>query len=360
MREPAADGPVLYCPIAPAVHPQAERIEAECRAWLGSWGLFADEAGRARLTGARAGELSARVLPRGSAEGVRLSADFQMWLFAFDDALDDALGEEGEEAAPGVCAPLLRVLDAPCAGPGGDRWARALREIRLRVQALATPVQLDRWVAATGHFLTGRARESARGRAAPLPSLNDYASHRLRSGAVRACVTLMDVVEGYELPPADAGRAEVRALTEMCAVLVCWDNDIVAARHEERHRAAPRPNLVDVTGHEYDCPPAEALARAVAARDRVMQRFQAVRTRAEPVAADPVRRYLGGLGTWVRGNLDWSVRSARHRPDGAPAAGRVRLTGTPPGRDEGPLPLPAVAWWWQLPSDAREQGPGPG
>ncbi|ARQ70542.1 terpene synthase family protein [Streptomyces marincola] len=349
---PVTDPPVLYCPIAPAVHPQAERIEAECRAWLAAWGLFADEAGRARLAGARAGELAARVLPRGSSEGVRLVADYRMWLFAFDDLA--GAGTAAHRSWPGLATAscrLRRVLDAPWADPGGDPWARALRELRLRVEALATPVQLDRWIAATGHYLAGLAWEGAHRRTGATPSLNDWAVHHLHSGAAPACVALLDVVEGYELPTAQALRPEIRALTEMCATLVAWDGDIVA-RARGVSRPGDRRDLVDLTAREYGCPPAQALLRAVAGRDRVMQRFQALRARVEPGAPEPVRRYLAGLSTWVRGHLDWSVRPDGYRRGGVLTPGRVRLSGRPSAPDDRPLPLPALAWWWRMPGDA--------
>ena len=67
--------------------------------------------------------------------------------------------------------------------------------------------------------------------------------------------------------------------------------------------------------HGTEIPP-EALPEAITSRDAVMDLYLQLYQRVEPVVCDATRRYLSGLSAWIRGNLDWSINSARYRRPG--------------------------------------------
>ena len=79
--------PPLYCPIAPAMHPNAKAIDDGSIAFIERHGLSSPHQ-RVRLEAALNG-VAGRLTPHGSLERVRLLSDLLLWLFTFDDLADE-------------------------------------------------------------------------------------------------------------------------------------------------------------------------------------------------------------------------------------------------------------------------------
>jgi hypothetical protein len=175
-----------------------------------------------------------------------------------------------------------------------------------------------------------------------MPTIDEYAVARIRNGAMEVSCACLEVAEGYEAPFNETEGPDVRALTEMASALVGYDNDI-ASYYKEHSRSDCKLNLVDVIAHEREQTPDEALPEAIAFRDAVMALYLQLCQRVEPVVSDATRRYMSGLSAWIRGNLDWSMNSARYRRPGGPTVQvSSELTRPLPAF----TPPPGVAWWW--------------
>ncbi|MFE6894634.1 terpene synthase [Streptomyces sp. NPDC057694] len=340
--------PPFFCPLPSALHPDWEKVNLRSVEWLESFGLFDSVHQYERLVDARVGELVGRVSPRGRTEAIQVVADFYQWLFAFDDAYCDegALGTRPDLLVVEL-ARFLRAAEVPGRPlrDGETGYLAALRDLRLRLEEIATPAQLNRWVEALRGYLYFQVWEAANRSRGEIPALDDYAVARLQSGAVKATMTLLDVAEGYELPAADMDHPRTRALTEMACAVVDWDNDI-ASHHKESLRAGDGQNLRDVLAHEHGLSAQDALERAIAMRDRVMCRFLALKEAADAVSSPAERRYTASLGDWIRANLDWQVSTNRYRNPGQPVALASGFAARPSDDSAEPLPVPSVQWWW--------------
>jgi hypothetical protein len=164
---------------------------------------------------------------------------------------------------------------------------------------------------------------------------------------MKPSVALLDVADGYEVPVPVLARPDVRALIEMTCVLGGWDNDIISYA-KETHRVGDGQNLIDVITAQEGCSSAQALERAVAMRDAVMGLLLRLRQQTLADASPGLRRYITSLGYWVRGNIEWGSQSARYLSlDGLSATPGAGLAPQPADSHLGPLPIPAIAWWWQ-------------
>ncbi|UQA57273.1 terpene synthase family protein [Polyangium aurulentum] len=352
--------PPFYCPIPPAVHPELERIDGRSIEWFRSFGAFPGDEGLKILRGWHHPELAARAHPEEDPERVQLMADLVHWTI-FDDAVIDGdhshTADTASKAAggfPALAVKLVRMLEAPD-GPLllASPWVSALMDLRRRLDAIATPAQIHRWVGAFREYLLAAGWKRFSQAKRELPRLADYVAMRTPDGGVQLYVTLADVIGGYQLTDADLAHPQVRALTEMALTLIAWDNDLFS-HYKESLTEDPCINLVDVIAAERGCSLQDAVPLAMAMRDRVMTRYMAVRDAAVSRHDGAARRYITTLDRWIASNIDMSANSDRYiNPRNRPATEVAWVhfeparTDTPSEGHALPLEFPAIGWWWR-------------
>lgn len=346
----AHQGLSLYCPIPPTIHPHADAVEARTQEWTARQRLYVDKRGLTRLSRLRAGEFVSRIMPSGPEAALQVAVDFFVWLFAFDDAFcdEDAFGQPPHDLA--VYVGLLgHLLDSPHTRIlSEDPFAQSLRSLQQRLTRHASPVQMHRWADAVRGYLHGQVWEAANRDAQRVCDIDSYVALRLYSGAVLACPTLIDVVNGHELPTAELTRPLVRAASEVAATLVIWDNDLISHQKELRTHTELH-NLLTVLMHTQRCSVAEARHEALKMRDALMSLLLRLLAQGQVGASPALSLYLRGLGHFVRANIDWSNVSGRYfdqevrAPTDSVMAFEAPTTGVSALE---PLPIPSVQWWW--------------
>lgn len=337
------DTTLLWCPIPPGIHPNWRQWEQDTVAWLESFALDDEQREKKRLHAIIAGELAGRtILTSDEPPGAQFSTDSLMWLFAFDDAYCDEGRYSHDPASMAMLVAEMGRIAETGRTDSPSPLARALAELRTRLDTLASPAQTARWVHAMKGYLSYQVWEAAFRSTKATPTLDQYAVARIRNGSMEVCAMTLDIAEGYEVPAAEIDRPAVRALTEMACSLVGWDNDI-ASYYKEHERGDDRINLVDVLAEQQGTKPADALPSAIALRDAALARYLELRDQVEPTLGAAGRRYLGGLSAWIRGNLDWSANTARYRRPNCPTVAVA-------DRRDHTLPdlacPPGIAWWW--------------
>ncbi|MDX2812028.1 terpene synthase [Streptomyces sp. PA03-5A] len=348
---PALQLAPFYCPIAPAAHPLADDLDRATIEWVRRFGLYEDESQRLRLEHVGAGRLAALTSPYGTEEGAQISADSLMWLFAFDDAHCDEgrLGRRPGELSR-VLTRLLRILEAPETplSPNGTYFCfeAAFRDLRLRVGRVATAAQIGRWTDAMRMYFLCQVWEAANRVDGAAPGLDDYALLRIHNGAMKVSVMLLDVADGYEVPPAELERPDVRALTEATCLLVGWDNDILSYR-KEHLRDGDDQNLLDVLAHAAGKPVPGMVSEAMFLRDQIMVLFTALSAQVHRTASSELQRYVTSLGHWIRANLEWGTTCERYLNPEDPAYLPTTWAPAPMPGSDAPVDLPAISWWWR-------------
>ncbi|MEV7781570.1 hypothetical protein [Kitasatospora sp. NPDC088351] len=344
--------PAFYCPIPRAVHPGADEADAHTIAWLDRFGLFSDQTQRDRMATTHCGRLAALMAPFcPSSDLLKVYADFCTWAFAFDDDFCDEgplRFHPAEQAdAFGRMHRAIEIPEYPL--DQADNYAMALRDIRVRIDAHASPVQGDRFAEWMRNYFMIELRKSGNSARGIRPNLSDYAVHRLYGGGGMVFPHMPAAFENIDLPAATRARRDIHALTEMAATVVTWDTDFFAFV-KERERTNDGNNLIEVVAAEYDLPVDDALSTAMAMRDRVMCLYlrlgDAVRAKADP----PLHRYSTLLDHYVRGSLEWDHEAARYprylRSDGTLPVTLTGWTDHPGSDDPTPLPIRSISWWW--------------
>ncbi|MDH6578842.1 hypothetical protein [Kitasatospora sp. MAP5-34] len=347
--------PAFYCPITPAIHPDAARLEQRAIAWVDAFGLYENETDRAWGIATHSTDFSCRLIPDGDEEKLLLFILWNHWAFALDDTVHDT-GSVSATTARVVDfnSRVARCLETPGAallGPGP--LTTALDDLVTRTRAATTPVELRLVADGLRDWLFGAAWQSGNTERGIMPGLADYVAMRPSINGTRFSLAWSMLARGIEVPPEELYSDGVQALTDVAGFVVSCDNDLFSYAKEDDQEALEQ-NLVNVLAHERGCSPQEALADAVAVRDRTMGLFLRLREQLAASAGPELLRYLEALGHYIVGCVQWMNTAPRYasprnrHPLPVPGATwgiTWRDTPTDPSTD--PLPVPAAAWWWQ-------------
>jgi hypothetical protein len=338
--------PPLYSPFKPAIHPAHAAINRRTGEWAERFGIGPAEL-RRQLTDHDIGTFAARILPEGQEEVVQILGDFIIWLFGVDDGYceESDLGSRPGELAAQLSR-LLRVAQNPEAPLLlRDPLAEGLRDLRRRIDAYASPAQQARWVDALREYFLSVVWESQHRAQGTIPGLNDYTLMRMYDGAITVVLPLLEIGHGYELPANVRDSRLVRCAAEMTSFIIAWDNDILSYRKENR-AGGHCLNVVRVLSSDMGLHPEDALATAIAQRDRVTCLFLRMQDALAPGATSELQQYLASLGSFIRAAQDWEITSHRYTTPHNPANLPTSFAAAPTDDSTQPLPIPAIAWWW--------------
>lgn len=340
----------FYCPIPAAVHPRVAEAEQRAIEWIDRIGLCTDDRQRRRVLGTNSAELYGRFAPHADDDGLQVAVRWTYWGFIYDDLRCDA-GEYSTSPQEFLASAqaVQRALEAPWHPVSDDRFALALQDIGRSMHECATPVQVQRFNDAHRAWLFAVAWQVANRERGHMPSLEDYAMQRLHSAGGAPTLGLLEIANRAEVPAAEMDSLPVRALREMAYLIDSWDNDL-HSYYKEYAEDNTEQNIVNVLIHHQGLTADEAVREAVALRDRIMVRFLRLR---DQVGARPcshaLRLLLDGLGHSIRGNTDWALAVPRYTAfsdTAAPVRPAPGWSDRPSDPNPDPLPIPAIAWWW--------------
>lgn len=359
--------PSVLCPVAPAIHPSVAAIEARAISWIDRTRLYSTSTERAWMVGSNSAEWCARLMPDAVQERLQILTEWTYWGFFFDDQRCDS---EPYCSRPGHLAELAGRLVRSLEGPprrlpaSADPFIVALQDLHRRLTAMATPVQLRRWIDGHRHWLASVVWQNSYNERGVVAPLDAYLAFRGPATAGPVIVGLSDFANGYELSEQACQDPAVRALTEMTCLVGGIDNDL-QSWSKERQLQQSGQNIITVLAHHLGCLPEVALTRAVLLRNQIMQLFLRLSGRAAEGASQEARRYIAGLGHVIRGNLDWGRAVPRYTAQPDPVSGIVlgrereqSLSGVCQTTEVPDLAaLPSVAWWWSLAPDQLVRRP---
>ncbi|WP_280257240.1 terpene synthase family protein [Nocardia wallacei] len=335
----------VFCPIAPAVHPDAATFEARSMDWLAGYEYFGNIAHERRLHGTRSAEFAARVAPNGLAERLQIASDWDYWGFAFDDRADQGALATDLTAFVTYAHQLLRLLDMPDSPPfDDDPLTAAIADISGRFAAEVTPAQYRRWTAAHRSWLWGVAAQIG---APGSLDLDRYLAIRLDNAAGEVVTATTELVGGYEVPDAEHSHPRIRALSEMARLIAALDNDLHSYAKTVADEEPGAPNIIDVIESRRRCGHDRAISDAIALRDRIMCRFLAVSATTQTFSTD-TRHYVRDLAHVIRGNIDWALTVPRYTVDGATVSDYFAISPSPADDSADPPGIASIDWWWQV------------
>ncbi|MFK0294648.1 family 2 encapsulin nanocompartment cargo protein terpene cyclase [Streptomyces sp. NPDC090442] len=168
--------------------------------------------------------------------------------------------------------------------------------------AVATPSQADRFVHDMARLHMGYLAEASWAQTRHVPEVWEYLVMR-QFNNFRPCLSVVDAVDGYELPEALYARPEVQRVTALACNATTIVNDLYSFTKE----LASDPthlNLPQVVAAHDKRGLRAAYLKSVEIHNEVMEAFE---TESAPLAASSplLAQYVRGLSDWVAGNHEW-------------------------------------------------------
>ncbi|MFD0200298.1 MULTISPECIES: terpene synthase family protein [Saccharothrix] len=284
--------------------------------WVVSTGIVRKPASMARFANADFAGFAAATYPDTDVAGVLLMADWFAWLFLVDDELDDGITGTRPDHIGAVLADIATTLRAPddiTAIPVGNTGAvRALGDLWARTAPRATSGWRRRFGAHVGECFTAAAWEAGNRVHEVVPDEAVYVERRRHTGAIYVCMDLIEPMRDTELADDVLAHPVFQDALDAACDVVCWTNDVFSL--EKERRLGEWHNLVAVVGHARGLSDQDALPVAcdmIGARTAEYVEHEAALL--AEFDTEPVRRYVEGMRTWIRGNLDWSRATHRYR-----------------------------------------------
>ena len=303
----------------------AEAIEQLTRERVLAVNLLPRVAARLRrFDASQFGLLTAFVYPGGEWERLQVCNDWHVWLFLFDDQVDEQreVCEQPERLREYVDA-CLRVLR------GGPLRARATplerftQSLRLRMEALASERWLERFIRDVEDYLFRGTLLAARHWAAgTVPTLEAYIEQRAMDSGMYTAQDLMEfTVRGQELSEELFELPLLQRMRHLCTRVVGLTNDLFSFEKEVLWHHNPN-NFVHVLRVTHRLGLEDAILGAIELVNADLDAFGACeRALRDSGVTDPrVLGYVEGMKAWIRGNVHWSMVTGRYSSPTSPFA----------------------------------------
>lgn len=307
----------LDTPFPPARNPATTWAEQHTLGWASSWGLLTTSEAYETFAIARFAELMGRAYPLAEPDLLATIADWNSWTFLVDTQLDHAALGYDPTALDSFALEAASILgDQPC--PVNPHWPpllHALHDVIQRLRRYATSAWLRRFRHNVGATLAMCVREAANRQEGFLVSEAIYREMRPHTSGVYCFLDLIELTNHAMLADNTRAHPSVVQLTDLATEAIYLANDLASADKERPQ--GDGNNLVLILERDYGLSPDESARMVVARHNAVVKHFVQATERLQAAAlddSDPLSRYVTGLGTWMRANLDWSCLTGRYQP----------------------------------------------
>nr|WP_246619661.1 terpene synthase [Streptomyces corallincola] len=301
--------------------PYARAADEAATSWAESAELSEDPVELGNLRRIRPGLLAAWCHPDAGEADLALVAMWMSWLFLLDDRIDEsALGRDADQLE--LYLEGLQAVALGLSGPDSP-MGRALAEIIERACADMPTGWRLRFRRNVADYLAACVWQAAHRQGGQVPSLAEFPSRRRAFGAVMPMFDLIEKTDRVLLPASLHSSRPGQDMLLAAADLVCWTNDLMTADKEAAY--GDPHNLVLVTAHhrELDRQAAVGIV-ADACEERLRTHYRAHRELTG--SHGEADHYAAALLIWVRGHLEWGLRTPRYDAEGTPAAAAVDAT----------------------------------
>ncbi|GHO55404.1 terpene synthase family protein [Ktedonobacter robiniae] len=304
--------PPLYCPFEPRVSPHVQIVQDHTQGWVQHFRLLKDEATR-HFAAVRMGWLVARCYPTATVGELLLLADWLTWLFIVDDLFSEGAMSQHPKQMQFIMNEFIVTLygitknfKKPLTEALHDLWSRTTQEATTSWQA-----RFKRHLVA--NYFAGTCWEADNRAQGHVPDVDTYIENRRSSSGMLMGIDFIDFVERISFPSTLRLSDAFQTILRMTNNIVCWANDIVSLRKEIEHHDVN--NLVLVLQHTYQLPLQDAVNITSEMIERETKDFLLAEQRLIthfPLFEEQLQRYTAALRALIRGNLDWSLETARY------------------------------------------------
>lgn len=302
----------LYCPFPSRINSHVIAAEQHTIHWIRKFRLLHSEEQLQHYRRQGYAYMVARMFPNAGEETLFAYSDLNTLLFLVDDYLDqqDAMVSGGHDSisVEKFSKHFVAILEEPAIGHNSQEPVfAALADLWERLRRLGSPGWLSKYKKSLWRIFQAALWQHRNIETGVWPSLNDYMSRRQYIGAANVATDCIEMIDNICLPEAVWEHPILIELTELCRNTVCWANDLFS--HSKEQEMGEYHNLISILAHEKKISSAKAIAKTIEIHDQQVRRFIRL-TAVLPIFEEAVNleiiRYVEGLKSIMRANIDWS------------------------------------------------------
>lgn len=306
--------PELYQPFPSGLHPDAQALEEVWMAAVDRYQLAPTAAERTRIARTKWGIMSSRMYSTGPIERVQLAVELSVCISEADHQAIECTAGRGD--LPGVADHLLRwrlAIEDPdiLLDNEADGFDRYFQDLCRRLHRMATPFQLLRMSASLADYALGATADCVYIHARRIPSLAQYREIRKRTAFLHGFYFLLiEIIAGYELPPATVIDPSFRALEFAAQDIASLANDIRSCLRERQADLGTNLPTALVRHHGYSLQ--EAVNHVVALHRQRTIDFETHAAKLLTGNDQNLHHYAQALRKFVQGIQDWYRETSRY------------------------------------------------
>ncbi|KAI0706366.1 terpenoid synthase [Earliella scabrosa] len=298
-----------YWPWPRRLNPHYKEVEGPSAAWLESFGAFSPQAQEA-FNKCKISLFVSLVYPDANKDELRAECDLMNLFFLFDEYSDVEYEKTVQEFAR-IVMDALRNPHKP--RPAGESllgevsrqfWERAIR--------VASEPSQRRFIKTFESYCQAVVQQAADRDKKHIRDVDSYFENRRENIGTKPCFAFLEL--DMNIPDAVMEHPTIVNLTNWATDIIIMDNDIFSYNVEQA-RGDDRHNLTTIIMHQFNVDVQEAFDKIGKWRQELTDQFLEAYGKLPswgPEIDEEVRRYVDGMGNWVRGNIAWSFESERY------------------------------------------------
>lgn len=309
--------PDLYCPFPSQINKYADVLEDYSLEWLRHFDLLANESAYQRFSKSKFFLLAAGTYPYCEFEELKITSDWHTWLFIWDDQCDMSdLGKQ-PEVLKVYHQRFIEILSGAELTRQDIALNYALKDLRQRILQRGNAEWFDYFIRCCQDYFQGCILQAEYRAQEIVPSVDTYIMIRNLCSAVDSCLALIEI--GHQIKNINSIReyAIFKEMNVLTNNIISWCNDIFSASREIE--SGDPHNLVFVLHHQQQISLGEAVILAAEMHDQKVKQLLLLEASLPLFGGNldnELAKYVSGLNSWIRGNLDWYFQSGRYQNQG--------------------------------------------
>lgn len=306
--------PDLYCPFPSQINKHVDVLEDYALQWVTRFNLLKDESAYQQFRKSKFYLLAASAYPNCQLEELKIANDVISWLFIWDDQCDMSYLGKQPEFLKSFCNRFIEILNGAELTSQDIALGYALNDIRKRIIKRGSITFFHHFVCNFEDYFHGCLEEANNRVQLILPALDAYIAIRSSSAAATLCLTLIEFCDQVMIPYSLRNHEIINKINRMTTNILAWTNDIFSVEREMS--SGEVHNLVLILKVQNNSTLKEAITSAAELHDKEVKSLANLEASipyfGKEVDAE-IAKYLSGLHSWIRGNLDWYSQSGRYQ-----------------------------------------------
>jgi hypothetical protein len=304
---------VIYCPMDSGFNKHFASAELHTNSWVLEQGLFKEtDQSYQNFCKANFSKLAASCYRDESESDLNLISDFLSWLFCHDDLRDDRKDSFGDdpkriEDMNSIILKVLKtgiIISRDC-----DKInALSISMLDLRNRLIEKTDNIEHFVKSMENYFRANQWEAINRSNNVTPSLLGYIEQRQSTSAVYPCFELGCITRGIVLPNNIREDIFIKHMARNASNTICFTNDIFSFQKEIKEMVTENLIIVkrDNDGGTYRSA-LKSTAEMIGSEIKDFLNFKKLLG-----DDDKHTPFIALMESWIRGNLDWSLKTDRY------------------------------------------------